>query len=148
MKFILLILMVVLIPFTALAGDKIKGTSFYSGDTQGWDTGDGTGYWISHNKGVAHSTEGPLGTTPLECHGAGGFDKEGSWSEGICVQGAGDDTAIYSWKTDKGQEVGEWKYLTGAGKYTGIKGEGTYMYKDLPAGRGMSEWEGEVSLAK
>ncbi len=148
MKFILLILTFVLIPFTTLAGDKIKGTNFFSGDSQSWETGDGTGYWIWHGKGVIHSTEGPLGTQPVECHGAGRWDKEGSWTDGICVQGDGDDTITYGWKRDKGQKVGQWKYLTGTGKYTGIKGEGTYTHTDLPAGRGMSEWEGEVSLAK
>jgi len=126
MKFILLILTFVLIPFTALADDKVKGTSFFSADSQSWETGDGSGYWIMHSKGVSHSTESPLGTTPIGCHGAGHWDIEGSWAEGICVQGAGDDTAIFDWKTDKGQEVGQWKYLSGTGKYTGIKGEGTY----------------------
>jgi len=148
MKFILLILTFVLIPFTTLAGDKIKGTSFFSADTQSWETGDGSGYLILHSKGVSHSTEGPFGTQPIECHGAVGFDKEGSWGEGICVLGAGDDTHTHDWKIDKGQKVGQWKYLTGTGKYTGIKGEGTYTPTDLPAGRGMSEWEGEISLAK
>ncbi len=148
MKFILLILTFVLIPFTAFAGDKIKGTNFLSGDSQGWDTGEGTGYWISNSKGVSHSTEGPLGTLPVECHGAGGVDEEGSWGEGICVVGADDDTHTTHWKLEKGQKVGQWKYVSGTGKYAGIKGEGTYMHTDLPAGRSMSEWEGEVSLAK
>ena len=146
MKFILLILTFVLIPFTALAGDKVKGTSFYSGDVQGWETGDESGYFIWHAKGVSHSTEGPLGTNPIDCHGAGHYDKEGSRVEGICILGAGDDTAIQSFKSDKGQ--GQWKMLKGTGKYTGMKGEGTYTHTDLPAGRSMSEWEGEMSLAE
>ena len=60
MKFILLILTLVLIPFTTLAGEKIKGTNFYTEDTQVWETGDGTGYWIWHAKGIEHPTEGPL----------------------------------------------------------------------------------------
>ena len=148
MKFILFILMFVLIPFTTLAGDKVKGNNYLSADTQVWETGDGMGYWIVHSKGVSHSTEGPLGNLPIECTGTGGWDKEGSWAEGVCTQGAGDDTAIHDWKTDKGQKVGQWKYLSGTGKYKGIKGGGTYTHTDLPAGRGMSEWEGEVSLAK
>lgn len=148
MKFILLILTFVLIPFTTLAGDKIKGTNFYTEDTQAWETGEGTGYWIWHGKGVEHPTEGPLGTYPIECHGAGFFDNEGSRSEGICMHGAGDDTITDHWKTDKGQKVGQWKFLGGTGKYTGIKGEGTYTPTVLPAGRVMTEWEGEISLAK
>ncbi len=148
MKFILLILMFVLIPFTTLAGDKVKGTTFFSWDSQFWETGDGTGYWIRHGKGIEHVTEGPLETNPIECHGAGFWDKEGSWGEGICVIGAGDDTHTSHWKYDKGQEVGQWKYTSGTGKYAGIKGEGTTRFIELPAGRSMSEWEGEVSFAK
>ena len=148
MKFILLILTFVLIPFTVLAGDKIKGTNFFTEDTQAWETGDGTGYWIWHAKGIEHPTEGPLGTNPIECHGAGFWDKEGSWGEGICIIGAGDDTHTSHWKYDKGQEVGKSKYVSGTGKYIGIKGEVTIKNNKLPAGRSMSEWEGEVSLAK
>ena len=148
MKRILLILTFVLIPFITLAGEKIKGTTFYTEDTQSWETGNGTGYWIWHSKGVEHPTEGPLGTNPIECHGAGFWDKEGSWGEGICVIGTDDDTFTSHWKTDKGQEVTQWKYLTGTGKYKGIKGEGTSKYIALPADRSMVEWEGEVDLAK
>ncbi len=151
MKFILLILTFVLIPFTTLAGDKVKGITFFTEDRQSWVTGEGTGYWTWHNKGIEHPTEGPLGTNPIECHGAGFLDEEGSWGEGICIIGAGDDTHISHWKVDKGQEVSQWKYLSGTGKYAGIKGEGTSKHIELPAvpaGRGMSEWEGEVSLAK
>ena len=148
MKYILLILTFVLIPFTAHAGDKVKGTNFFSWDSQSWETGDGTGYWVMHGKGIEQSTEGPLGTNPIECHGSGFWDQEGSRSEGICIIGAGDDTHTSHWKYDKGQEVGQWKYVGGTGKYTGIKGEGTTKYIELPAGRSMSEWKGEVSLAK
>ena len=146
MKLILLIFTLMLIPFTTLAGDRIKGTSFYAGDAQGWETGEGSGYFIWNAEGVSHSTEGPLGTNPIECHGAGHYDKEGSQVEGVCILGAGNDTAIQSFKSDNGQ--GQWKFVTGTGKYKGIKGEGTYMHTDLPAGRSISEWEGKVSLAK
>ena len=148
MKFILLILTFVLIPFTALAGEKVKGITFFTEDTQVWETGEGTGYWICHTKGVEHPTEGPLETNPIECHGAGFMDKEGLWGEGICIIGAGDDIHTSHWKLDKGQEVSQWKYVSGTGKYKGIKGEGTAKNIKLPAGRSMSEWEGEVSLAK
>ena len=148
MKFMLLILTFVLIPSTTFAGDKVKGMNFYAGDSQLWETSDGTGFWIWHAKGVTHPTEGPFGPQPIECHGSGFWDKEGSWTEGICVQGSGDDTVKQHWKRNKGQKVGKWEYLSGTGKYTGIKGNGTYTHTDLPAGRGMSEWVGEISLAK
>ena len=148
MKFILLILTFVLIPFTTLAGEKIKGTNFYVGDTQSWETGEGTGYWIWHAKGIEHPTEGPLETNPIECHGAGFWDQEESWGEGICIIGAGDDIHTSHWKREKGQEVGQSKYVSGTGKFEGIKGEVTIRFIELPAGRSMAEWEGEVSLAK
>ena len=148
MKFTILILMLVLIPLTTLAGDKVKGITLFTEDTQAWPTGEGTGYWIWHTKGVEHPTEGPLDTNPIECHGAGFWDKEGSWGEGICVIGAGDDTHTSHWKLGKGKEVTEWKYVGANGKYSGIKGEGTAKTVKLPAGRGMSEWEGEISFEK
>ena len=146
MKYILIILMFMLIPFTVLAGDKIKGTSFHVGDAQAWETGEGSAYFIWHAKGVSHATEGPTGTDPIECHGAGHFDKEGSQVEGICILGAGDDTITQSFKSENGK--GQWKYLTGTGKYKGVEGEGTYTHTDLAAGRAIAEWEGEMSLAK
>ena len=148
MKRIPLFLILVLIPFTTLAGDKVKGTNFFAGDDQNWETGEGTGYWIWHGKGVSQSIEGPLGTGPIECHGAGFWDKEGSWGEGICVHAAGDDSRTSHWKRDRGQKVGQWKWLTGTGKFAGIKGEGTYISTELPEGRSIAEWEGEVTLAK
>ena len=148
MKYILIILMFVLVPFTVTAGEKIKGTNFHVGDTQIWETGEGTGYWIWHGKGIEHPSEGPLETNPIECHGAGFWDQEGSWGEGICIIGAGDDTHISHWKYDKGQEVGKSKYVSGTGKFEGIKGEVSIRFIELPAGRSMQEWEGEVSLAK
>jgi hypothetical protein len=143
-----LILMAVLLPFTALAGDKVKGTNFFVVEAQNWETGKGTGYWIWHGKGVSHSIEGPLGTDSVDCHGAGFWDKDGSWGEGICVNAAGDDSRTSSWKKDRGQKVGQWKILTGTGKFAGIKGGGSYIPTRLPEGRHMSEWEGEITLAK
>ena len=148
MKRISLILMVVLLPFTTLAGDKVKGTSFLVVDSQNWETGQGTGYWMWHGKGVSHPVEGPFGPSAIECHGAGFWDTDGAWGEGICVNGTGDDTRTSYWKNDKGQEVGQWKMLTGTGKFAGVKGEGTYISTQLPDGRNMSEWEGEITLAK
>jgi hypothetical protein len=141
-------MVLLLFPFTAFAGEKVKGTNFYVTDVQNWETGDGTGYWIFHGEGVSNSMEGPLGTNALECHGAGFWDKEGSWGEGICVHGAGDDTRISSWKRGKGEKVGQWKILSGTGKYVGMTGQGSYTPTSLPGNRHMSEWEGEITLAE
>ena len=87
----MLSLALVLFPLTAIAGEKVKGTSFFVVTEQVWETGEETGYWMWHGEGVQHSTEGPLGTSPTECHGAGFWNKDGSWGEGICVVGTGDD---------------------------------------------------------
>ncbi len=70
----------------------------------------------------------------------------GSWGEGICVYGAGDDTLTDYWKRDQGQEVGQWKYLSGTGKFAGIAGAGTYKNQPSPDGYSISAWEGEVTL--
>ncbi len=148
MKRLMLILVLMLFPLTAIAGEKVSGTTFYVTDQQNWETGDGSGYWIWHGDGVQHSAEGPLGTSSIECHGAGFWSKDGSWGEGICVIGAGDDTRTIHWKRDKGEKVGHWKHLIGTGKYAGMTGEGTYEGHSLPGGRRVNNWEGEVTLAK
>ena len=148
MKRLMVFLVLLLFPLTAIAGEKISGTIFFVEDEQSWETGDGSGYWMWHGKGVSQMHEGPLESTATECHGAGFWDKDGSWGEGICVDTAEDGTATSDWKMDKGQEVGQWKYLSGTGKYAGITGGGTYKEQSLPGGHSVSEFEGEVTLAE
>ena len=148
MKRLVLFVALLLFPLTAIAGERVSGTSFFVVDEQSWETGDGSGYWIWHGEGVERSAEGPLGTSPLECHGAGFWSKDGSWGEGICVVGAGDDTRTIHWMRDKGEKVGRWKDLIGTGKYAGMIGEGTYTPTPLPGGRSVTDWEGEVTLVK
>ena len=148
MKRVTLILVLLLFPLTATAGEMIKGTSYFVVDQQSWKTGEDSGYWIWHGNGVANSLEGPLGTEPVECHGAGFWDKDGAWGEGICVYGDGDDTRTNGWTRGKGQKVGQWKALLGTGKFAGVTGGGTYTPTRVPGGRHISEWEGEVTLAE
>jgi hypothetical protein len=88
------------------------------------------------------------GAGPLECGGAGYWDKDGSWGEGICVYGAGENTRVTAWKQDKGKKAGTWRILSGTGTYAGMTGEGTYVSTSLAGSRTMSEWEGEITLAK
>jgi hypothetical protein len=148
MKSLMVFLVLLLFPLTAIAGEKVKGTTYFVVNQQGWKTGDGTGYWIWHGDGVSQSVEGPLGTGPSECHGAGFWDENGSWGEGICVHGDGDDTRTVHWKRDKGQKVGQWTNLLGTGKFAGITGGGSYTTTSLPGNRHISEWDGEVTLAE
>ena len=148
MKRLMLFLVLLLFPLIAFAGDKVKGTSFFVTDNQNWKTGEKTGYWAFHGKGVANSVEGPLGTVRIECHGAGFWNANGSGGEGICLHGADTDTWTSSWKRDMGQKVGQWKILSGTGKFAGITGEGSYTPMKVSEDRHVSEWEGEVSLAK
>ena len=148
MKRLMLLMVVLLFPLPAIAGEMISGTNFFVVDDQSWETGDGSGYWIWHGTGVSQGNEGSFKTDALECHGAGFWDKDGSWGEGICVHTAGDDTRTAYWKKDKDQEVGQWKYLSGTGKYAGITGDGTYKNHPMPGGHSVSEFEGEVTLAE
>lgn len=145
MKRVMVFLVLMLFPLTAVAGEKVRGTDFYVVDVQSWETGDGSGYWIWNGEGVSQIHEGPLETGPVECHGAGFWDKDGSWGEGICVDGVGDDTRTVHWIHEKGQEIGRWEFLKGTGKYEGITGGGTYEDQELPGGRAITEWEGEVT---
>ncbi len=146
MKRLMMFLVLLLFPLTAIAGEKVSGTDFYVVDEQNWETGDGSGYWMWHGKGVSQVREGPLETTAVECHGAGFWDKDGSWGEGICVDTAEDGTRTVQWKRDKGQEVGQWKVLSGTGKSAGITGGGTYKNQPSASGYSISTWEGEVTL--
>ena len=143
MKRAMLFLVLFLFPLSAIAGEKVRGKHFFVVDQQTWKTGEYTGYWIWHGKGVSVSAVGPLGSNPVECHGAGYWDKNGSWGEGICEHGTGDDMRLSDWKREKGQKSGQWKFLTGTGKFAGIAGHGTYT---PVGGRYILEWEGEVDL--
>jgi hypothetical protein len=149
MKRAVMVLVLMLFPLTANAGEKVSGTDFFVVDEQRWETGNGSGYWMWHGTGVTEVKEGPLPeTSAIECHGAGFWDKDGSWGEGICIEGAGGDTRISHWKQEKGQDMGQWEYLRGTGTYAGITGGGTYKSQPLPGGRSISKWEGEVTFAQ
>jgi len=141
-------LLAICLSLPAMAGERVRGTSFFMVDDQGWETGADTGYWIWHGNGIQNSTEGPLGTNPIECHGAGFWDANGSWGEGICRSGSGDDIRTIRWWREKGEKIGYWEDLHGTGKFAGMTGQGTYVSKPLPDGRQMSEWEGEVTMAQ
>ncbi len=80
MKRLMLFVVLLLFPLIVFAGEKVKGTSFFVTDNQNWKTGEKTGYWAFHGKGVANSVEGPLGTVRIECHGAGFWNANGSGS--------------------------------------------------------------------
>ena len=46
MKRLVLFLVLLLFPLTAIAGEKISGTNFFVVDDQSWETSEGSGYWI------------------------------------------------------------------------------------------------------
>lgn len=141
-------LLMMLFSLTAFAGEKVKGTNFFNVNQENWQTGEKDGYWIWHGRGVSHSLEGPLETISVECHGAGFWNAESSWGEGICVHSSGEDTRTSHWKRDKGQELGQWEMLSGTGKFAGLIGQGTYKSTPLSDTSSMSEWKGEVTLAE
>jgi len=141
-------LLLTIIPQTALAAEKMKGTDFFVVEENNWDTGDNAGYWIWHGKGVSQPHVGPFESEVIDCHGAGFFDKDDSWGEGICIHGEGADTRTSSWRREKGQKIGQWKILSGTGKYRGTTGHGTYKPKPLAGDYHVSEMEGEVTLGQ
>ena len=145
---IIMALALALLPLTAFAAEKIKGANYMVVDAQSWETSETSGYWMINARGVSSYLEGPFEAGAVECHGAGYWDAEGSWGEGICVHSEGDDTRTSSWIRGKGEELGRWEMLGGTGKYAGISGSGTYKPNNLPDGRLISEFEGEVTLAE
>jgi hypothetical protein len=142
-------LVVMLFPLTASAGERASGTNFFVVKSKSWNTSETTGYWMWHGNGIRHASTGPLtGNEPMECHGAGFWDADGSWGEGICVAGSGDDTRKYHWEEGKGEKIGRWEILSATGKYADVTGQGTYTSTELSDGHSISEWEGEYTLAK
>jgi len=148
MKRFALYLVLALIPQTALAAEKVTGTDFFVVEQEDWETGDDAGFWIWHGKGVSQPHTGPLESEAIDCHGAGFWDDDKYWGEGICVHGEGDDTRTSSWKKAKGEERGQWKILTGTGKYEGMTGQGTYKSTPLAGDYQVSEVEGEITMGQ
>ncbi len=58
MKRLVLFLVLMLFPLTAIAGEKISGTNFFVVDDQSWETSEGSGYWIWHGTGVSQVNDG------------------------------------------------------------------------------------------
>ena len=148
MKRFALYLVLALVPQTALAAEKVTGTDFFVVEQQNWETGDNAGYWIWHGQGVSQPHAGPLESEAIECHGSGFWDQDESWGEGICVHGEGDDTRTSSWKKEKGEERGQWKILSGTGKFQGMTGQGTYKSTSLAGDYQVSENEGEITMGQ
>lgn len=147
MKSLVLSLTFITVSFSAFATDKVKGTNYLVViDRQLVETGEGTGYWMSQSKGIQRLLDGPRDPEPVECKGAGYWNKDGDWGEGVCVYGSGENMRVSSWKQARG--TGEWELLSGTGIYEGVTGQGTYVSTSLPGGRSISEFEGEVTMAK
>jgi hypothetical protein len=127
-----------------------KGTNFLVLDNQSWPTGEKSGFYILHGKGVSTTVEDPTETKAVECHGSGFWSQDGSSAEGICLNGTGADMYISSFKRETNQTSGQWKIIsgTGTGKYAGISGEGSYTASQVPGGRLISNWEGEITRAQ
>lgn len=138
----------ILFPLVTSAGEKVSGTTFYVFDQANYPTGKETGYWVWNAEGIQHSTEGPLGTSSSDCHGAGFWAKDVSWGEGICLIGEEDDTRVIRWWRAKDEEVGHWEHVSGTGKYESMSGGGTYTGRRLEKNRWVSEWEGEVTFGE
>jgi hypothetical protein len=148
MKRFAMYLLFAIIPQTALAAEKMKGTDFFVVDQSSWETSANAGYWIWHGKGVSQPHVGPFESETIDCHGAGFFDKDDSWGEGICIHGEGADTRTSSWKREKGKKMGQWKILSGTGKHQGTTGQGTYIPTTLVGDYHVSEIEGEVTIGQ
>lgn len=148
MKQLAFFLVLILCPVNAFAAEKTKGTDFFVVTQESWETGEETGYWIWHGKGVSHPQTGPFETEEIECNGAGFWENEISWGEGICIHGTGDDTRTTHWKREKGEELGHWEIVSGTGKYAGATGQGTYFPIPLAEDYQITETEGEVTLAE
>ena len=148
-----------LLATSAMAGEMVSGTNYYLTEVKQWKTGVWSGYWMFSSKGISEAKQGPLPTVPVECHGAGSWDAEKMWGNGICINGKGRDTWTLRWAVDEGQSfqstaidnykrTGKWQVVSGSGKYAGMTGSGTYTSSDLPDNRRVTMWEGEVELAK
>jgi hypothetical protein len=100
------------------------------------------------NKGVRVSDDPDQLPRPTECHGAGHFDADGSWGEGICRFGDATDFVLQSFKSEQGADTGVWEILRTGGSYAGLTGSGTYRSTRGLGGTTVSVWEGETSMAE
>jgi hypothetical protein len=135
-------------PFSASAAEQVSGTNYLVGESQVWQTGETTGYWMTSNKGVRISDDPDQLPRPTECHGAGHFDADGSWGEGICRFGDATDFVLQSFKIEQGADTGVWEILRTGGSYAGLTGSGTYRSTRGLGGTTVSVWEGETSMAE
>ncbi len=146
---------VVAAPFTSdAAGLPKRGT--YSG-VFGWhfvgegDGAEGSSIWGGVATGTFRNDVGSgfLHGALVKCSSAGTFSKD--WPPrdgGECVATDSDgDKAFLTWKCTECPTRGEFAWLGGTGKYSGIKGRNTYQQTNaaVPAGApaGWSAWKGE-----
>ena len=145
----------------ASAGEVFSGSHLYTGTTTPWMPVAGAGYATSTMVGTFTPTAGPVPKSRIECRGASFWTDKVSEATGICVFGTLPDRWMLRYRmTDRDLRLqrrerfgrrGTWTIVGGVGRYTGIKGEGTYFAVSGPAtkgGRYKTMWAGEITLAK
>ena len=142
-----------------LAGEKVKGrNAFHMTNWQSAKVGDREGHLmglfeakgintaISGNRYADGALMNEVGIMDLLDANTGQRIAHG-YEEIICRDG---DKIYCRWEitsVSEGVRYGTWEYISGTGRYEGIKGTGTFA-SYLPGDRWYGDWEGEVELPK
>lgn len=148
MKHLIGIILALLAPALATAGERISGTNSYVRKEQTWQLNN-SAYWQQENYGTFSVDEGPIGDGFVECIGAGFGDATGVRGEGICIFETQDGSFTWTWQAIPG-EFNQWQVAAGTGKFKGMTGSGTArtrVQSEFTAlQHRITTWEGEIVL--
>jgi len=145
---LLLAVMAIIVPASALAGERVSATNHYVVRQERINAGDEV-FWTEDNVGSFTVNEGPIEPGFARCVGSGFGGGGGVQGGGVCVYGDGADTFTMKWKVE-GLGFNSWRIVAGTGKYAGMSGQGTTRtrvdskFVQLP--QRVSDWEGEIEL--
>jgi len=140
----LILIVLLLVPHSLVAGDRVSATNFYVLNQEDINVG-GVVFWQQDNAGTFKVSEGAIEAGFVRCLGSG-FDFDGG---GICIYGTGPDTFTMRWKVT-GFGMNRWHIIDATGKYAGMRGHGTtktrVKSKFLKLKHRVSDWVGEIEL--
>ena len=144
-----LVLALAIPPSASAQGNTGAGYAVYvpHGETvQGFDGGKTVVRNSQQGFSLADDPQDPLHMISFDCTGITAMSASGQMSHGHCdgVSLEGDTYSLW-WRGD--ETGGDWGFIAGTGKYSGINGGGTYRpVASWPDGRSAVRWTSEWAL--
>lgn len=160
MKLAVLAVLATLLSAPAIAGEEFSGTHTYRFEQETWSPMADAGWRTVTMTGDYVPISGPIPAGKIQCRGTNYWHGSIREADGVCVFGEGADiwmlryhmtrTDTASQTAERFRRIGEWKVVSGTGRWRGITGSGFYWAEEGYGADGTwrTRWGGEVTIPK